>query len=65
MREKRPFTVVKTAADVPTKKNVSKGTIVKFHSKTERKICMFPGSSISTVRKTWRGLPVKRGLCCG
>lgn len=37
MREKRPFTVVKTAVDVLTKKTVSKGTTVKFHWKDRTK----------------------------
>ena len=62
---KRRFTVAKTAADAPTKKNVSKGTTAKSHWKTGRRTCMFPGNSTSTGKKIWRGLPAKRGSCCG
>ena len=37
MREKQRFTVAKTAADVPAKKNVSKETTAKSRSKTGRR----------------------------
>ena len=51
MSEKRRFTVAKTAADAPTKKNVSKGTTAKSHWKTDRTKNLYVSRKLNQYRE--------------